>query len=69
MWYYNHTPLYGRIIQAVQISTIREVEGVLIPGDICAKTGILVREVLQKKHPPIQEIDNTDTINSTLYFY
>ena len=39
------------------------------PGDACTNTGCPVREVIQEKHPPLQEIDDPDPINSTFEVY
>ena len=44
-------------------------ESVLRPGDTCTKAGQLFREVLQKRTPPLQEIDAANPIKSTFEFY
>ena len=47
----------------------REGGGVLRQGDACTKIGRPVRELLQEKHPPLQEIDASDPIKYPFEFY
>ena len=41
----------------------------IIPGEAFTKTGYPVREVLQRNHPPLHEIDTVYPTNSTFDLY
>ena len=53
-WGCHETLLYGKLRQAVHWAPDREGGGCLLPEDQCTKTGWLVAEVLQEKHPDMR---------------
>jgi len=62
---FNAKVLSGRLCSAVRTLTHRSGGGVMMPDDLCTKTGRPVAEVMQDKHPagrdPGQEIGRSDT--------
>jgi len=52
---FNTCVLSGRLCSAVCTLTNRDGGGVLCPDDLCTKTGCPVLEVLQEKHPKLQD--------------
>ena len=45
-----------KIRAAIRYTSEREKDGILIPGDVDVKTGDLVSEILESKHPIVREI-------------